>query len=333
MTREEMIQLAGLKPVREGKALEGRGLLLGFPVRMVEHSRALALIFSVEGDVSGKQIKEINKKLKEVEYLKGKLSVGNSLQGDTNILSGSIVATIHFKNEEPKILYDRAMAALERLFAEAELRPQTTCPICMMSSGDALAEYDGKLCVVHMTCLRRWKDERQETLELKGQNAGLLRGLIGGLAGGIAGALPALLAVHFFSYMVGLLYALIPLGIFFGWKMLGGKLNKLTTVFTILYSLVLGVGTLAVASWLSLRAEFPMMRWTLIETIEMFYLDSAFFREYLMGDTLFALGCTVLGIFFAWRAITSTDKAEIAANESAFEEAIPLSRTGEDRSL
>ena len=119
-----------------------------------------------------------------------------------------------------------------------------------------------------------------------------------------------------------MLFALIPMGIYFGWKLLGGKLSRVTTVVTILYALVLAIVVQVVFTWLSIRAElFP--DFMLIEMID-WYLDPYVFREVLLEEMLWALGFSVLGIVVAWRMITRTDQHELADVQTIFDEAMPV---------
>jgi len=326
MTREEMLQLTGFKPVGEGE--NGRGLLFGFPTEAVAQKNALVLL--LYGDLpTGKQIKTINQLLKEDARLNKKVSVANTSTAAPGVTGAFIAATINVKGEDAAALYRDALPVLERALRQEGLNPPQQCPICEQPGGDTLVQHDGKLCIVHMNCLRSWKNERQEALEQKVQNGSHLRGILGGLLGGIVGAIPAFIALNLTEYFVGLLFVLIPLGVFHGWRLFGGKLDMVTTLFVIVYSLIVGLFVEIMDSWMILRDIFgPSV--TLLDTIEA-YLDPHLFREIFMRSTLMALGFSALGIFLAWGMIRKTDKHEIEDNQKAFDEAIALSQLTNDR--
>jgi len=329
MTREEMIRLTGLKQVGAGDTATACGLMFGFPVKAVPGKKDLTLYFYMETEPDNKTVKAINKRLWDGTELKGKFGTANATQNQNKETGNYLAATFHFKGEEPQPFYSQALSALEAaLREEGVTAPSKTCPICGLSEGDALAMYEGQLSVVHMSCLRRWSSERQEQLELKAQNSGPLRGILGGLIGGVVGAVPAFLALFFFEYFVGILFVPIPLGIYYGWKLFGGRLSRLTTVFTVAYSLVVGLAVEILDSFLILRAIFPTLNITLGQTIEA-YLDPELFTELFMRSTLIAVGFTALGIFFAWRLITRTDKHEAADAQTIVDEAVSLEQAAD----
>lgn len=69
-------------------------------------------------------------------------------------------------------------------------------------------------------------------------NAKNLRGLIGLLVGGIIGGLPAILGVILLETEFMILYALIPLAAFYGFKFLGGQPGIIPTILIIGWSLI-----------------------------------------------------------------------------------------------
>ncbi|MCL2587861.1 MAG: hypothetical protein FWD84_00450, partial [Oscillospiraceae bacterium] len=217
--------------------------------------------------------------------------------------------------------YTQAMGVLEAALQEEGVTPPTGCALCGQGGSDMLAHCDDRLTFVHMSCLQTWKESEQQRLELKEQNSGHLRGVLGGLVGGIVGAVPALIALNFFNFYVSILFALIPLGIYFGWKILGGKLSKVTTVFTILYTLVVAFAVEFFDTWLIARSMIP--DFMLLEVMDL-YLDPDFFSEHLLIPLGTALVFSGIGIFCAWRMITKTDKHEMTEVQAAFDNATPL---------
>ncbi|MCL2569214.1 MAG: hypothetical protein FWE12_07270 [Oscillospiraceae bacterium] len=327
MEREQMLQLTGFQPVGD----VGRGLLLGFPAEAEVLSGFMkdGLTLRLYGDAAtGKQIKAMNKQLKDDARLNGKVSI--AADAETPGVAG--VVTISAAGEgDINSLYRNAIDAVEKLFREEGINPVPNCPICEQTGGDTLVHFDGPLCVVHMTCLRNWKNAREEEVALKAHNGGHMRGFIGGFIGGVVGAAPAFIALMLTNYFVGLLFALIPLGTFYGWKLAGGKLDRITTIFVVLYSLVVGVFVEIIDSWLVLREALPAFNPSLWYTIQVYLNPAHRWHDLFFRHLLMALGFTLLGIFISWSMIRKTDKHELADNQAAFDEAIPLSQLTRDR--
>jgi len=323
MTLEEMLRLTGFKQVGGDQNAFGRGLLFGFPAEAATKKKTLTFICGVDAVPDSKQFKAIKQRLKGDECTKGKVTVTSTIPGDESSTGGNFfVITVTLGKDDPSPWYERAMCVVEAALREEGVVPPVQCPICERPGGDTLAYYDGRPAIVHMSCLRQWKDAQQERLELKKQNSGYVRGILGGLIGGIVGAIPALLAMVIFNILAALLFALIPMGIYFGWKLLGGKLSRVTTVFTIICALVLTLVVEVIFTWLYIRAE-SIPDFMLPEVID-WYLNPDIFMDILLWPLLQSLFFSALGIVCAWRMIIRTDQHELSDVQTVFDEAIPI---------
>jgi hypothetical protein len=61
-----------------------------------------------------------------------------------------------------------------------------------------------------------------------------------------------------------------------------------------------------------------------MDTINYYYLDPYIFREYLMANTLMALGAAAIGLFIAWRFIRTTDADKFAVTQDIYNDAVPI---------
>jgi hypothetical protein len=179
--------------------------------------------------------------------------------------------------------------------------------------------------------LEQQRQEAEQVFEEKSMNPKTIEGIIGGVIGGAVGAIPALIALVFFNYFVGILFALIPLGIFYGWKLLKGKLTRLTTVFTIIYTIFTSLFVWILSLGIFIRSElayFYGVEITLGEAIalafEFFAENPNYFISDVLSDALFAFGSAVIGIWIVWRQITRTDEEAFSQVQATYEEAIPL---------
>ena len=349
MTREEMLHLTGFKQVGEGKNLRAYGTLFGYPVVATSPKDGRLHLTFTTATRKAKAVLQVNKQLRAVDALRKKATfvastdptttgaavggfvlggaVGRAIDGGaaTDKEKNTVVLTIKFDdNSDAGARYDLALKTLETALQETDgIEPQNTCPFCNQTGGDTLLMHNGVLRIANRDCLHRWQIETTETLEHKQHTVGHLRGLVGGLLRGIVDAVPALLALHFIDYFVGALFALIPMGTYFGWKLFGGKLSRVTTVFTVLYTFVVALAVHILHVWLVLRTYFPDFQFTILETIDM-HIAPSVVREGFIRSAITALIFSAIGIFFAWRMITRTDKHELERAKNAFDEAVTI---------
>lgn len=169
--------------------------------------------------------------------------------------------------------------------------------------------------------------EVQQAYEEKELNSNIIGGLIGGIIGGVVGAIPAIVALVFFHYFVGVLFAAIPFGAFFGWKLLGGTVTKITTGFIVVYTIVVSLFVWLLAEAIMLRDGIASgfgYEITIGESlgiiIEIFMESPAEFMSYAMRDFLFAFGSAIVGIVIAWRYINKTDDDDLNEEQASLEE-------------
>jgi len=330
MTKEALFRLTGFQIVAaDEKHVHGWGTLFGYPVAArVYKDGHLELLFTAK-DGTVRTVRQIQKKLNSDAELKGKLTITATEYGTQNLFL--FLVTLKSSDElEARHLYDLMLSRLSLFLSETEkISPAKNCAICDQDGGDMLTLFEGNARIVHNSCLHRWKNENMEKMETKSQTAGHLQGVLGGVLGGIVGSIPAFAALRLTNYVVWFLFALIPLGIYYGWKLFGGKLTRITLVFTIIYALILAFVVEVIDTFIILRSYFG--DWvTLQDTLEAYFVSSPV-RATLLQNALMALGATLVGIFVAWRAITKTDKGQLIEVQIAVDMAVPISAV--DRQL
>lgn len=323
MTKHELLSLSGFPIVGEGKDQRAVGQFAGFPVEIfAPKDRRLLFRFSVA------QRKGATRALQAMRRtLKGNAELAKHIIIDGDMQDIVVFLVFDKTNREPQELYRAAVAFLERIFSEHMTLPPDICPICNQSRGDALARHQGRLQFVHQNCLREAKDSKVQALELKQHNGGTLTGFFGGLLGGIVGAVPAFIGLHFFEFFIAILYAVIPLGIYYGWKLFKGKMNRVTTVFTIVYTAIMALALeIAVAHiyvYQGLVGSLYVPHWTLGDTLAI-YFEPQFFVEYALPELALPMLFAALGIWIAWRRITVTDKGLLQSMETILAEAVSI---------
>jgi hypothetical protein len=323
MTQEWLLGLTGMRQVGMGQELYAVGTIFGYPVKATtdKNGRSLTLEFTIkEKNVN---ISKLKKKILEDKGLKGKVNILN-VDDDTAKPHVFFVVLNPADEMEAQSLYPFIINRLGEALKEFEnLAPPVACAICNGEASDTLATYNDTLNIVHRDCLERWVHEEEQKFKDKDDNPRAFNGLIGGLVGGVVGALPAFLALFFFEYFVFVLFALIPVGAAFGWRLFGGKFTRMTTVVVILLSLLISVFIDVVSSYFIFRDFFHGI--TLMETIRYFYLDFETFIDYeIFRDTLMALLGAGIGIFVSWRFITKTDSDKYNATKNVLNDAVSL---------
>ena len=359
MTKEGILNVIGFSKVGEGKQLRGYGLLFGFPVEAtVPKDGQLRLVFTLES-LKGRQTRRVRRLIGRDEDLKRKVRIvplkepqsGGSVEGlmlggllggaiggaiagaaaSSKTVSPALQVTIRLNDEmQARRLYDLTVLRLKEAFREAEITAPRVCPICKQYGGEALTKYTGRLDLVHENCLEKWKQHKKTHMETRSHGVGHLKGLLGGLLGGVVGTLPTLIALFLFDYFFWALFALIPLGIYYGWRLFGGLISKGTTVFVVIYTLFLAPVVVIVATFVDIIMHFPDAGVTIGDVVQDFFWVESFVEFYLY-NTAMSLLAAVIGIAIAWRQISKTDRQELNRVKSAFDDAVLLERRTDNR--
>ena len=342
MTREWLLGLTGMRQIGEGDNMYAVGTIHSYPVSAVADKKGRSLTLDFTVTESNVNVKKLSKSILADKGLKGKVSIVNGSVGDSVKPNVFRVVLTPADEAEAQTLYPHIIAQLgEALSTLDNLTPPTVCAICQSENSDTLATYNASLNIVHRNCLEQWAQNIKKEFDDKENNPNTVRGLIGGVLGGVVGAIPAFLALFIFNYFVFILFALIPLGSAFGWRLFGGKFTYLTTVVVIVLSLFLSVFLDLIDSHLGVLNElnellylYPLyyyyiqdfiQHYTLGDTISFYYLDFQNFIEYeIIRNVGLSLLGAIIGIAVSWRFITRTDSANLVATQSILDEAVPL---------
>ena len=322
MTRESMIRLTGFGQVGQDTSVpRAFGMIGGFPVEAsVPKEGALHLLISTSG-LNRKAIRRLK------DALSGKQGVKLVISEECTMFRVVLKSN---DETEARNLFEQTKRQLESALADEKLFPPlVNCAICDEPGCDVLARVGHQLSPAHRTCLERQKHEVAEWVENKTNNPGTVQGLLGGLLGGIVGAAPAFIVLHMFDRFFFVLFALIPLGAYHGWKLFGGRMSRVTSVFVCIYSLLVAVSVDLIDTHLRLREIYAEVglagQIRLMDTIN-YYFTPSVFVEFFMRDTLLALGSAIAGIFCAWGFITKTDKGTLQEAVTAASEFVPIER-------
>ncbi len=192
-----------------------------------------------------------------------------------------------------------------QILSDAGLLPRDRCPYCRQSGCDALSFAKGGYGAVHYRCLQDAAARERDKADSNLQNGSYLLGVVGAFLGMIVGSIPSFLTIAFMQMEYAVLFALIPLCAYFGYKLFRGKMNKAALVVSILMA-ILGVFLLYFELIIfSVMHEYGASFSQVMSVMPSLLRDGEVWASILTGalqEFLF-MG---LGIFFVWRLISST---------------------------
>ena len=173
--------------------------------------------------------RELKKRMKDLAGLQ-KLNTMNN-QFVTNVTIG--------RKQDFEAVFDRLMQEMVSASAALGYEVPAVCPICKQPECDAYVFISFAYQPVHAACVQDQIYNSRSKVQQNEQTGNYVLGIIGAILGGIVGTIPTILLVVFGGLISGWLCALIPLGAYYGYKLLNGKLNKTTLTIVIIVSLLM----------------------------------------------------------------------------------------------
>lgn len=249
-------------------------------------------------------------------------SVKQALKGTVKHVLGNEILVLNFSGSLSQVLekYEKVANELTPIFQNFRIVPPHNCAICKNSGCDSLAKQDTEYLPVHSSCIRKQMEETQEQAQDNKANGSYVTGIIGGLLGGIVACIPNLLTIWFLERISIYLYALIPLGIYCGYKLLKGRLSKGVIGYVVVLSVILAVGLDFAALALSLISEgFPL---ALIPAA----LQDSDFKEIMIVESIKSLVFVVVGIVITWSQIKKTSDDYISDVQCVIDSMVPYTQ-------
>lgn len=188
--------------------------------------------------------------------------------------------------------------------------PADKCRICGGSSCDAAAWHKNVFGPVHRSCLQlRLYEAQSNHAETEESSANLLPGIIGAILGMIVGTIPSFLTILLMGYIFAILFALMPICAYHGYRLLGGRMKGKTPLIVSIAAAVLGVFVLNFEQnmyYLMHDAGYSFSR--ALRLMQRIAGDPEFWSETLTNN----ISCfffAALGVFYAWRQISATSES------------------------
>lgn len=245
-----------------------------------------------------------------VRALKEQAAV-NQVQGKTIVLTWQ-----ERKGQRLEEIDGLMQTAVQTLKSHNVEGPEDRCPICGQTECDAYVRYNGLYEAVHQHCIGQIKTQAQR--QAASNQGSYVLGIVGALVGGLVGIIPTVLSICLLERIWSLLYAMIPLGAYYGYKLCGGKLNRAALATSIIVS-ILDVYVLQLV--LVVIALITEYQYTMLESLQLL--------RQIVGDGEFWVNITTsawdsflflaLGIWIAWSQISRTHKSDLKGIENVME--------------
>lgn len=295
------------------------GVMGEYPVNVVASgSRLWNFVFAVDMTDAKQQLKELRKENKK-KYAFAQHNFG-------------LAVSVTMKDQQAEQDYDTVVRELTAAFRQKGIRPAKTCPFCKQGDCDVLVAHgvtgQGMIGYVpaHRHCVDNMAAQTVDKAQKNEENGNYITGVIGAILGAIVGTLPSLFTILAMEKIYAVLFALIPLCIYGGYKLLKGKMNKFVIALTVILS-ILSIILLNMEELLYyLVHDYGLAFGEAFTFLGEIVGDGQFWAE-LLPSNIMAFVFIGLGILIAWGQISKTGASEIHNVEEIRKTMIPY---GED---
>lgn len=210
---------------------------------------------------------------------------------------------------------------------EAGAAAPRTCPLCKEGNCDSMVLLAQGYVPVHRTCVENHTHGALERAEQNTLSGNYVTGFIGAIIGGIVGTLPTVILILAAHRIFSLLYALIPICAYYGYKLFRGKMNRAAFVCTLLSSVVGLFSIHFLTNYISLCAALG--RGISLAAALRMYIDmvqSGSLTANLVQSGMFL----ALGLWISWGIITRTSKQEVRQAVTTISTLLPLDTTARE---
>lgn len=291
-----------------------------YPVSISLRNRMLLEVrFSVSTDNWKTYKKDLSRALK---------SVGASTLCDKN----NLVVNINTNNVTFAERYQDAIQKTIEVLKEHNIPPVTQCAVCARDNCDTLMFYNGQYRPLHNQCCEQLVEKASHAVEKNDLKGNYFLGFIGAFLGAIVGAIPTILSIVFAEKIYAMLFALIPMAIYYGYKLFRGKLNTAALVITIVLSIVSVYFIEIILLVIAFVTEYGI---SVIDSIQlsMHALTNAKTWSIMTEDSISSFLFVILGIWISWSYISRTNKTFAQSVQSQIETKMSYSPSGSNMNM
>lgn len=206
-------------------------------------------------------------------------------------------------------MFTAAMDAVTSALQEADVSVPDKCPFCKQDHCDALALIGGAYQPAHRTCCQERSYSVSTDAEMNDRQGSYFTGLIGAVLGGILATLPSLATTVWMERIYAALFFLIPLGVYYGYKLFRGKMDKTAGVISVIVSLAMPFVLEMLVFYVSVAKEFHILP-------SIFATSAWYFDLYTPGEMVASMAMpyvfVIFGIAVTFKQITRTSANDVA---------------------
>ncbi len=218
------------------------------------------------------------------------------------LTQNAVVLPLLYKSTKPEKL-NVYLTKITDAMKTSNLKNLNHCPFCGLEETDAQRVIKGSIVHVHDQCAKDFYEKVIERVEAEEKSvANLPKSLLFAVIGAIVGLIPTFISVLFFNYMLALLYALIPLASFYGFKKGGAAKNAYVPFVVAGISLVI---SLLFIVWIY-QTGAASLGMTFAEMLEVPQNRSEF-----IGDLGTSALFTGIGVLIVWKSMSQQTNAQI----------------------
>ncbi len=214
------------------------------------------------------------------------------------------------ENSLPRVA--KMIEEMDCILNESKEKPPCTCGVCGREDSDSFAILNGICQPVHRECLQQEMNRIHAKTETNQRKGTYLTGIIGAVFGLAVGILPCVLSIYYTGKIYAAFFTIIPICIYFGYKLLWGKLTKFVVGLTVILSLV---------SIYVMNIVVIMMQYVLTDGIKIKEAADLYFGRLMTfdtwvkltvnSDTLLCFLFVAIGIMIQWGQISKTNQGKV----------------------
>ena len=309
----QMCQSHGLRMVSDTRAVgEERGYLI--TLQWTGKKNVSLSLPTGAGDAK-QHGQELKARLKETFGKNASVSWSNQ----TNSL------TVYFNAKNVPDLYCQGIRVALDLVKGLGVAIPDRCAVCGGSGCDVAVPRSGVYTPAHRACLEKAVSGAQDKADSNARHGSYLLGTVGAFLGALVGVLPSALTILLAERIYVILFMLIPLCSYMGYRLCRGRMNYFALVVAVIFS-VLGVYLLNFGVTLySLADAFKLGLGDAIALFPYMLIDPDVWTEVSKSeDFIKCLLFVAAGIFLAWGMISRTAKSDVKDAKGVLDSAIPL---------
>ncbi len=239
--------------------------------------------------------------------------------------------TVFLNTKDIPDVYCQGVTAALDILKNLGFTVPDSCSVCGKSGCDCAVPRGAAYTPVHRACLEGSVAGAQAKAEKNARGGSYLLGALGAFLGAVVGVLPSALTILVAQRIYVLLFIIIPLASYAGYRLLKGRMNYVALILSIVFS-VLGVYLLNFAVQLYYVADYYAISFSdAMSLVPAMLGDPEMWLEISKDeDFIKCILFVAVGIFLAWGQISRTSKTDVKDAQGVLSSAVPYGQPQPD---